>query len=141
MLWVLSGNKAKGVESKLTRLDPGNGAILKTFSFGDADPVRPVFNTAKDTLYFIEVAYNGGTADNGIYRMSIHDAALPGRAFIPANGFQYFWGIGIHPASGEVYVSDPVGFTQLGKVYAYRPDGTLVRTFTTGVGPGHFLFD
>ncbi len=141
MLWVLSGNKSKGVESTLTRLNPASGAILKTYYFGAADPVRPVFNKAKDTIYFIEVAYSGGTANNGIYRMGIHEASLPAQAFIPARGFQYFWGIGIHPVSGNVYVADPVGFTQRGKVYVHRPNGSLVTSFATGAGPGHFLFD
>ena len=141
MLWVLSGNEAKGIESKLTRLNPATGAVLHTYSFGAADPLRPVFNGNHDTLYFIEVSYTGSSTNNGIYRMGIHDAALPAQAFIPAQGLQYFWGIGIHPASGNIYVADPVGFTQRGKVYIYKPDGSLVTTFPTGVGPGHFFFD
>jgi len=140
-LWVLSGNEAKGIESKLTRLDPTSGNILKTFSFGTADPLKPVFNKTKDTLYFIEVSYSGGAANNGIYRMGIHDAALPTQAFVAASGFQYFWGIDIHPVSGHIYIADPVGFTQRGKVQVYRQDGSAVNTFATGVGPGHFLFD
>jgi YVTN family beta-propeller protein len=141
MLWVLSGNKAKGKEAKLTRIDPATGSILKVFAFGNADPVRPAFNPAKDTLYFIEVDQSGGSADNGVYRMGIHDGALPAQAFVPAQGFQYFWGVGVHPVSGQIYIADPVGFTQLGTVYAYRPDGSLANTFQTAVGPGHFLFD
>jgi hypothetical protein len=138
---VLSGNAASGKESTLTRLDPANGSILKTYSFGTADPLRPVLNSSKDTIYFIEVSYTGGAASNGIYRMGIHEPSLPQQAFIPANGLQYFWGIGIEQQSGNIYVADPVGFTQRGKVHIYRPDGTLLRTFPTGVGPGHFLFE
>ena len=140
-VWVLSGNESKGVESKLSRLDPVTGAILKTFAFGAADPLKPVFNKTKDTLYFIEVSYSGGVANNGIYRMGIHDAALPTQAFIAASGFQYFWGIDMDPQTGLIYVADPVGFTQRGKVTVYRQDGSLLNSFGTGVGPGHFLFD
>lgn len=140
MIWVLSGNKASGVEGKLTRLNPATGAVLATFSFGNADPLRLVLNPAKDSLYFIEVAYDGGSINNGLYRMNIHDEVLPSNAFIAASGLQYFWGLGIDPFTGEIYLSDPVGFTQRGKVYIYWPNGALKNSFMTGVGPGHFLF-
>ncbi len=141
MLWVLSGNKAQGVAAALTRINPATGSILKQYPFGAADPLRLVFNAAKDSLYFIEVSYSGGTANNGVYRMSIHDAALPMQAFIPAKGLQYFWGIGVHPESGNVYVADPKGFVQKGMVRVYAPNGNGVDSFATGVGPGHFLFE
>lgn len=141
MLWVLSGNKAQGAESYLTRINPATGAILKSYAFGSAEPIRPVFNATRDTLYFIEVSYSGGAADNGVYRMSIHDAALPQQAFIPAKGLQYFWGVGIHPANGYIYIADPKGFTQKGIVRIYQPNGSIADSFATGVGPGHFYFD
>jgi hypothetical protein len=141
MLWVLSGNDAQGIESKLTRLNPADGAILKSYSFGTADVVRPAFNRTKDTLYFIEVSYSGGSTNNGVYRMGIHDAGVPAQPFVAARGLQYFWGVGIHPQSGNVYVADPKGFTQKGMVRVYRPDGSAVDSFATGVGPGHFLFE
>lgn len=140
MIWVLSGNQASGVKSKLTRLNPTTGAVLKTFDFGTADPLRLVLNPAKDSLYFIEVSYTGGSSNNGLYRMGITDIALPTTAFIVATGLQYFWGLGVDPYSGNIYLSDPVGFTQRGKVYVYQPNGNLVNSFMTGVGPGHFLF-
>lgn len=141
MLWVLSGNNAQGVQSFLTRLNPANGAIIHQYAFGTADPLRLVLNAAKDTLYFIEVSYTGSGSNNGVYRMGVHDAALPGRAFIAANGLQYFWGIGVHPRSGNVYVADPKGFTQKGAVRIYQADGKAVDSFATSVGPGHFLFE
>lgn len=141
MLWVLSGNNYKRVESWLTRIDPTTGAVLKQFRFGTADPVRPVLNPAGDSLYFIEVSYKGGTQANGIFRMGIHDASLPTVAFIPAIGLQYFWGVGIDPHSNEIYVSDPLGFTQQGRVVVYGMDGVARRNFISGVGPGQIVFN
>lgn len=141
-LWILAGNVYKGKQATLTRYDPVSGNILKTYSFPTAaDPIRIVFNNAKDSLYFIEVNYNGGTTHNGIYRMSIHDANLPVQPFIQAQPLQYFWALGIDPVTGYIYVGDPKGFTQRGQVYIYKQDGVMVRNFRTGVGPGHFLFD
>jgi hypothetical protein len=73
--------------------------------------------------------------------MAIHDATLPTRPFVAARGLQYFWGVGVHPQSGYIYVADPKGFTQQGMVRIYRPDGGIVDSFATGVGPGHFFFE
>lgn len=141
MLWVLSGNDAQGVESKLTRLNPHTGTIIRSFSFASAVAIKPTFNEARDTLYFLEVAYNGGSIHNGVYRMNILDAALPQQPFIAAQGLQYFWGLGLHPRSGNIYVADPKGFTQKGRVMVYQTDGRVLDSFATGVGPGHFYFE
>ena len=144
MLWVLAGNKPQGVPATLTRLNPATGDILKRYAFGSADPMRLTKNNAGDSLYFIEVSYNGG-GNNGIFRMGIHDATVPAQAFIAASSsptaLQYFYGLGIHPRSGNIYVADPRGFINQGAVSVYRPDGRLVDSFSTGVGPGHFLFE
>lgn len=85
--------------------------------------------------------YNGGTTNNGIYRMKIDDLLLPTQPFIPAQNFQYYWALNIQPGTGYIYVGDPKGFTQKGIVSIYRQDGTKVKDFRTGIGPGHFFFD
>jgi DNA-binding beta-propeller fold protein YncE len=142
MLWVLSGNVVKGKQAALTRIDPSTGAILKSFLFTDgADPIKPVFNPTKDTLYFIEVKYDGSSTGNGIYRMSIYDTNLPATPFITAQQYQYFWALGIDPATGNIYTGDPRGFIQKGSVSIHKPDGTLLKTFDVGLGPGQFYFN
>ncbi len=140
-LWVLSGNAAAGKQSFITQVDPASGSVLKSFPFsGRGDLIRPVWNKTKDTLYYIAVDYNSGTAKNGVYRMSIDDNALPEHPFVAAGSYQYFWALGIDPVTGNVYVGDPRGFIQKGIVYIYRPDGSLAGQFSSGVGPGHFYF-
>jgi DNA-binding beta-propeller fold protein YncE len=142
MLWVLAGDQPEGKTATLTRIDPSTGEILKSYIFpAIADPVKPVFNPAKDTLYFIAADYNGGTVYNGIYRMGIHDAALPAQPFKAAAQNQYFYSLGIDPANGDIYIGDPKGFIQKGTVYVYKPDGTQKASFNVGLGPGHFYFD
>lgn len=141
MLWVLSGNVTRGRRGALTRIDPSTGGILKTYVFPEKhDPIKPALNATRDTLYFIQVKYDGSSADNGIYRMGIHDAALPEHAFVQGMQYQYFWALGVEPATGNIYIGDPKGFIQKGSVWVYRPDGSLVNSFTTGLGPGSFYF-
>ena len=142
MLWVLSGNSPDGKAAAFTRLDPSTGAILDSFIFPlTANPVRPVFNAAKDTLYFIEANYSGTSDNNGIYRMSIYSQKLPDRPFISAGQYSYFWALGIDPVDGSIYAGDPKGFSQSGWVNIYHPNGTKTDSFKVGIGPGHFYFD
>ncbi|HRO42390.1 MAG TPA: hypothetical protein PL009_06120 [Flavipsychrobacter sp.] len=139
-LWILSGNVAKGKPAFWTRVDPNTKHILRTYSFpANADPVKPLLNSAKDSIYFIEVNNFLGAEHNGIYRMSIHDNSLPSIPFIPAHAGQYFWALAIHP-NGDIYVGDPKGFTQKSSVMIYDTKGNLKKQFNTGVGVGHFYF-
>ena len=141
MLWVLSGNQARGKQSYWTRIDPSTRSILTSYQFPSAaEPIKPVFNKTKDTIYYIEANYSGGISDNGIYRMGIHESALPALPFVSALQYQYFWALGIDPVTGYIYVGDPKGFNQKGTVSIYKHDGSLHKSFVTGVGPGGFLF-
>ncbi len=140
-LWVLAGNVYKKKTASLTQIDPASRSILKSFVFPDqADVMKPVFNPAKDTLYYLGVNYSGGTTYNGLYRMNINAANLPAQQFVPAQPLQYYWGLGIDPLTGFIYLSDPKGFLQKGSVTIYRQDGSAVNKFDTDLGPGYFLF-
>lgn len=142
LLWVMSGNVTKGRGAALSRIDPSTGAVVRQLDFPEkSDPVKPVFNKTKDTLWFIQVKYDGSDADNGIYRMSIYDTSLPAAPLIKASKYQYYWALGIDPANGNVYVGDPKGFVQKGQVSIYNTTGDLQKTFSVGVGPGQFYFD
>jgi hypothetical protein len=142
MLWVLSGNADEGRRATLTRIDPSTGVILDSFLFPvTVNPVRPVFNGAKDTLYFIDADYSGSATNNGIFRMGIHNQTLPAVPFLRAGIYSYFWALGIDPNSGYIYAGDPRGFAQAGVVYIVRQDGTKTDSFKVGIGPGHFYFD
>jgi len=140
-LWVLAGNEPARAGT-LTHLDPSTGTILRSYYFpASVYPLKPVFNNTKDTLYFIEANYYGGSANNGIYRMSICDTFLPSVPFLQAVANQYFYAIGVDPLTGNIYVGDPKGFVQKGSVYIYNPQGTQLKSFEVGLGPGHFYFD
>lgn len=142
LLWVLSGNVVKGRTAALSRIDPSTGAVVRSYIFpAGTDPIKPVFNNTKDTLYFIEVKYDGSNTHNGIYRMSINDNALPETPFIQAAQYQYFWALGIDPATGYIYTGDPRGFVQKGIVQITKQDGTKLSSFEVGLGPGQFYFD
>lgn len=139
-LWVLGGNVAFGVPASLTVLDPVSGQLLASYSFRtDADIMKPVWNRGRDTLYYLAVNYNGGTENNGVYRMPIAAGATPTEPLIQAQRLQYFWGLFLDTESNHIYVGDPKGFIQSGSVYRYDLQGELTGTFQVRLGPGCFL--
>ncbi len=142
-LWVLSGNDPKGVPSAFTVLNPDNFSVEKRFSFAAGKEVlKPVFNAAADTLYWLSIDYyNTGPGQSGVFRMPVSATALPAGAFVSSGNLQYFWGLGIQPATGNIFVADPKGFTQRGEVLVYSSAGGLLRRYPAGVGPGRFYFE
>lgn len=141
LLWILSGNKYKNKASYLTCVNPVTNAIVKSIPFpADADPIRLTMNTTLDTIYYINVNYNGNASNNGLYRMSITENSLPANPFIPAPANTYFWAVGIDAGTSHIFLSDPKGFTQSSTIYEYDNTGILLHTFQTGIGSNQFLF-
>lgn len=127
-LWVACGGSTRA----LHRIDPQDLEVEASFTFPDASdsPWRLHANSGNDTLYYL----NGD-----VYRMPITSTALPSAPFIVAGG-RNFYGIGVEPGSGVLYVADAIDYVQQGIVYRYRPDGMLVNTFPAGIIPSDFLF-
>lgn len=140
-LWVMSGNKYKNKPSYLSCIDPRTDTVIKTFAFpNQADPFRLTFNATRDTMYFIQVNYNGGSLYNGVYRMPIEANALPTNAFIPALLNSYYWALSIDSNSHHIYVSDPKGFAQQSTISEFNTKGQLIQQFQAGIGANTFLF-
>ncbi len=139
-LWILSGNTYKNKSACLTRINTQTRLVEQTLYF-DAkdDPIRLTMNSTKDTLYFINVNYNG-SSHNGVYRLSIYTNTLPSTPWITAPANTYFWAMGFNPRDGHLFLSDPKGFTQSSTVYEYTADAVLLRSYATGIGSNQFLF-
>jgi DNA-binding beta-propeller fold protein YncE len=142
-LWVLSGNPQRNIQAHLTQINSSDGAIVKQMAFpATAEVIKPVMNLTKDTLYFLGVNYNAQASEyNGVFGMSIEDNTVPVAPIIPAQHLQYFWSVGVNPKTGNLFVADPKGFIQSGQVMEYTTGGTLLNTYTVGLGPGYFLFE
>ncbi len=55
------------------------------------------------------------------------------------NGFD-FYGIGVNPISGAIYVADSKAFSGPGEIFVYDEDGNLLDQQAVGVGPNGFVF-
>lgn len=133
-IWVLcSGNQNKNIFAGLYCINPITNQVEHAFQFNKATdaPNNLNINNTNDTLYFL---------NKGVYQMSIFDTSLPNRAFI-AQGNSNFYGLAIEPLSGILYVADAIDYVQKGKIYRYKPDGTLINSFLAGIIPGNFCFN
>lgn len=127
-LWVL----CSGGTPTLFRIDPATHQVEQSFPFpsGSDSPWRLSINSSNNMLYYL---------NDDVFRMSISASDLPTSPFIAVDG-RNFYGIGIEPNSGVVYVADAIDHVQRGKVYRYASDGTLINSFQAGIGPGGFCF-
>jgi hypothetical protein len=133
-IWVLcTGGYDNYEPASLIRIDPILRIVDKTFSFpsSDATPSKLCINNHKDTLYFL---------NNGVFQMSVTSTAIPSQPLILSNG-HLFYGLGIDPSNGNIYVSDAVDYVQNGIVYQYdQVTASPLRSFTAGRIPGSFCF-
>jgi len=129
-LWVMcSGESTSSTNGALYRINPADNSIESTMAFGASEsPWRLTIHN--DVLYYL----NGG-----VYKMGTGDATLPTAAFINIPGTN-FYSLGIHPATGKLFVGNAVDYVQSGIVYVYNPSGALETSFSAGVIPGEFCF-
>jgi YVTN family beta-propeller protein len=133
-IWVLCTGGYDNYEAPtLKRVDPDLRVIEKSFTFPSRQniPSRLCINPTGDTLYYIY---------DGVFQMPVNAATLPGSALIPSNG-HLFYGLGVHPRTARVYVSDAVDYVQNG--YAFEcssVNGQFIHTYQAGRIPGSFCF-
>ncbi|TXI82402.1 MAG: YncE family protein [Flavobacteriales bacterium] len=131
-LWVAC-NGGGGTQPALYRIDPIALDVEATFAFGSSSdsPWRLTTNGDHSVLYFL---------NHHVYRMAITDGTLPASPFIAADG-RNFYGLGVDPDNGTVYVADAIDYTQRGVVFRYGADGGTIDAFLAGRIPGGFCFN
>lgn len=133
-IWCLcdGGTSADAVGS-LWRIDPSTlqAEMAHVFGVGDA-PSELCTDAGGDFLYFLNRA---------VWRVDVGDAFghFPAEPLIPDIGTMYY-GLGVDPQSGDIYVADAVDYVQEGTVYRYSASGVELARFRTGINPGAFCF-
>jgi YVTN family beta-propeller protein len=148
-LWVLcdggfEGNPAGHERPALVRIDPLLAAIEATFEFGlDDQPTELKINGTGDTLYFLNrhLYRHIVTADTPPQKI-LESSYTKSLAAAPSSSRSVggFYGLGIDPYSGDIYLGDAIDQVQRGVVYRYKANITVIDTFRTGINPGFFCF-
>ncbi|CAN5868138.1 hypothetical protein BH11BAC7_BH11BAC7_13150 [soil metagenome] len=131
-IWVLCyGDYFTSAPGGLYRIDPATHSVEQSWPFTTAEsPTHICANSTGDTLYYL---------NNSIYRFPSNATVAPTIPFI-ASTTQLFYGLGIRPGNGEVFVTDAVDFSQRGHLLRYSASGTLGDDDLVGVIPGGVWF-
>jgi hypothetical protein len=131
-LWELCyGDYVTSSAGGLYRINTSTHMVEQGWPFTTFDfPTKLCANSTGDTLYYLN--YN-------IYRFPSSASAAPSSAFISATT-QSFYGLGIRPGTGEVFVTDAVDYTQRGHLLRYTAAGILEDDEQVGIIPGGIWF-
>jgi hypothetical protein len=131
-LWILCyGDYFTSTPGGMYRIDPSTHIVEQSWPFTTFEsPTHICANSAGDTLYYLNY---------GVYRFAANAAALPTVPFI-AQSTQSFYGLGIRPVTGEIFVTDAVDYSQRGHVLRYSAAGVLTDDELVGVIPGGVWF-
>lgn len=115
-----------GNNSYIYQID-NEGDIVKTISLTGIANAKNL-EIDNDIFYF--------TAGIGVYAMPI-SATSPNLVFnVKDNGWSTLYGFNV--IDNLIYTSDAQGFTQGSEINVYTTSGTLVKTFTAGMGTNAF---
>ena len=128
-LWVLSGGDQSRA-AQLQRINPISEVVEAVFVFESGSPQHLKTNGSRDSLYYL---------NNGVYAIAVSADALPKTPMISA-GNSIFYGLGIDPQSGDIYVSDAMDYVQKSTIYRYNSKGNLRHSFKSGINSNSFCF-
>lgn len=134
MLWVLcAGDFNSNTPGGLYQYNPASHVAVKSLPFSDTNvgyAPRLAANAAGDTLYYLAA---------GLFVLDIDDTELPAQPLVSGDG-RAFYGLGIEPATGNIWLGDAVDFQSRGKVLRYSAQGALLKEFEAGFLPNGFIF-
>lgn len=139
-VWVLATGKVvynpdysvdydKTTAGSLSMINPASNSVAQSFTFGSnqSSPQHLTINGTGDRLYF---NYSGNVIAQSISAPSLSTTAIINKSF---------YGIDVDPETGNIYAAEYF-FTGSGSVFVYDQQGTLLNTFTAGIGPNGFVF-
>lgn len=133
MVWVLcAGDAAQSINAGLYRLHPFTDSVMAFYDLGVPLNIwdKMALNENLNEIYYL---------NNGLWKMSITAGSLPSAPMI-SEGSNNFYGLGVDPQSGDIYLSDALDYVQKGRVYRYSKDGVLINSFAAGIIPSGFYF-
>ena len=133
-IWVLcSGDPDTATPGGLYQVDLQNRTVLQSFPFADNNigfAPRLAIDEAGQRLYYTKI---------DLYAMPVNANELPSEPLISADG-RDLYGLGIEPATGNIWLGDAGDYKSRQMIYRYDPNGNLLDSALAGVAPNGFYF-
>ena len=114
---------------KLVKINLNNNSVTQTINFQDGQ--NPNYLAEEnDQIYY--------TLNNQVFRMGLQDTTLPQNPLFTHNA-TYAYSFNID--NGTIYIGDAKDFASNGEVKYYSLTGTLLGSFSTGIGPNKIAFN
>lgn len=127
-LWVLCGDYlGTSNQGELLCLDPSDNSLLKSIEI-NGNPSHLQISPNLDSLFFL--------ADD-VFVLNIESNEY--QRFIKGSGFYY--GLGVNPDNGELFISDAKDFVQKGRVRQFDRNGKFVTDYEAGYIPSRIYFN
>lgn len=133
-LWVYSlGQVGVAGTAALQQIDLSTGTLVKSL------PIPGLATFPWPRLKIDPTGANLYLLIGDLYRIPADAATFPDAPLVKSEG-QNFYGLGISPHNGHIYLADAIDYQQKGVVLEYDTQGTLLSSFQVGVIPNGFLF-
>ena len=128
------GATADDIGSSIVTIDPVTNTVISDVSLGQlVHPVKMVANKYGDKIYFL-FGVDGYSGSIKRYDM------LSGIMYNVSNTTDLFYGLGVHPASGDIYAGR-YGFNANCYMLHFNENSQLVDSALVGIGPNNFSFN
>lgn len=135
-VYVVSRGNRLTVKGKLHRINSQTDLVLEEFENLDASN----FDMINDTLYMY--SYNDAQDTYWIKTFDCKTEQIISEQFIPDSiNLRVPFGIFVHPATRDIFISDANKYTELGDVYCFEQNGTFkFKIKNVGLNPNTFIF-
>ncbi|WP_277476876.1 YncE family protein [Catalinimonas alkaloidigena] len=132
-LWV----SVTGAAAQFVRINPDNNSVAATVDVaGSNSNGKFTINDNLNVIYFIGAEPWPATATS-IYSLAIDEVSASPEEVISG---EYFYAVGSDPLTNNLFVGNSNSFQGEGTVLEYDSEGTLLETYSVGVGPNNFVF-
>ncbi len=131
-IWVASHSSTPIMTTYIAMIDPTSKSVEKLIEYSSSQIQGSIcINKTLDTLFF----FNGG-----ISKMAITQNIVPPPFILKGN--KNFYGLGVHPTTHDIYVSDAIDYVQKSNIYVYDVNtGIQKRSFKAGINATGFYFE
>lgn len=134
-LFLISRGNYGDIKSRLQIVDVATGALKHTFMEFEALSLT----IAGDTAWVYNYDYT--SLKSSILVLNIKTKEIISNTFITdGTPIKTVYGIKVDPNSKLVYITDAIGYTGNGKVYAFDYTGKLKFEFAAGINPANVAF-
>ena len=89
---------------------------------------------------FLIANYNYSTELSGVVVFNPQTETVTNSSFIMNTGITTLYGLQYNSTSGNIYISDAMGFTNSGYIREYTNSGTFIQSFHVGLNPNKIIF-